>query len=60
MFADDPKAKDSHIRKDVFLAAMNRLFAAGTWPERSGLRHTARSWRDAIEALSDPKMETTQ
>ena len=30
MFADDPKAKDRHIHKDAFLAAMNRLFAAGT------------------------------
>jgi len=27
-FAADPKAKASHIRKDAFLAAMNRLFAA--------------------------------
>jgi RecA-family ATPase len=29
MFADDPKAKVKHVHKDAFLAAMNRLFAAG-------------------------------
>ena len=30
MFADDPRAMGQHVSKEAFLAAMNRLYSAGT------------------------------
>jgi hypothetical protein len=34
------------------------LEAKAALAQRNGLRHTAKSWRDTIVALSDPILET--
>jgi hypothetical protein len=42
---------------DEWVVTMEHLEARAALAERNGLRHTAKSWRDAIEALSSPVME---
>jgi hypothetical protein len=47
MFADDPKAKDRHVHKDAFLAAMNRLFATSTIRSEK-YRPPSRGWSKLV------------